>query len=122
MKIEKLKSVRRARRKLRIRKRVSGSAEKPRLTVVRSHRHISVQIIDDLSGRTLCALSTLSPELHDAQPYGGNRKAAAALGKALAEKAKAVGIEQLCFDRNGYMYHGRIKALADAAREAGLKF
>jgi large subunit ribosomal protein L18 len=122
MKLEKLKPVRRARRKLRIRRKVSGTAERPRLTVARSHRHISVQIIDDLSGRTLCALSTLSPELHEAWPYGGNKKAATALGKVLAEKAKSAGIVQVCFDRNGYMYHGRVKALADAAREAGLKF
>ena len=122
MKLELLKHVRRARRKLRVRRNVSGTAVRPRMTVSRSHRNIAVQIIDDLSGRTLCSLSTRSPELHEACSYGGNRKAATLLGKAVAQKAKAAGIEQICFDRNGYKYHGRVKALADAAREAGLKF
>jgi large subunit ribosomal protein L18 len=117
-----LKNARRARRKKRIRKRVSGTAERPRLSVARSHRNIAVQIIDDVSGRTLCALSTQSKELRGACAYGGNAKAAALVGKAVAEKTKSLGIERVCLDRNGRAYHGRIKALAEAAREAGLKF
>lgn len=117
-----LKNARRTRRKRRIRRRVSGSAERPRLSVARSHRNIAVQVIDDISGRTLYALSTQSKELRGVCTYGGNVKAAALVGKALAEKTKALGIERVCLDRNGRAYHGRIKALAEAAREAGLKF
>ena len=94
----------------------------PRLAVHRSHRNISAQIIDDLSGRTLCSLSTLAQELRGEFAYAGNVKAAATLGKALGEKARAIGVERVCFDRGGCAYHGRVKALADAAREAGLKF
>ena len=122
MKLEFVKHARRARRKLRVRKKLFGTAETPRLTVTRSHRNLAAQIVDDLSGQTLCCISTREAGMRDACAYGGNRKAAATLGKALAEKAKAAGIEKVCFDRNGYMYHGRVKALADAAREAGLKF
>lgn len=122
MKQEMIKHARRLRRKLRVRKKVFGTTDTPRLTVFRSHRNIVAQIVDDLSGRTLCAVSTLTKELRETCVYGGNKKAAALLGKALAEKAKTAGIERVCFDRNGYMYHGRIKSLADAAREAGLKF
>jgi large subunit ribosomal protein L18 len=122
MKVELIKSARRARRKKRVRKKLAGTPQRPRLTVYRSHRNISAQIIDDLSGRTLCGLSTLAKELRGQFPYAGNTKAAAALGKALGEKAKSLGIEQVCFDRGGCAYHGRVKALADAAREAGLKF
>jgi len=122
MKLELIKQARRMRRKLRVRKRVFGTPDKPRLTVSRSHRNISAQIIDDLSGRTICSASTHSKELSEATSYGGNSKAAAAVGKALGEKAAEVGVKRVCFDRNGYSFHGRVQALADAAREAGLKF
>ncbi len=122
MRVELIKSARRARRKKRIRKKLSGTPRMPRLAVYRSHRNIGAQIIDDLSGRTLCGLSTLAKELRGQFSYAGNAKAAAALGKTLGEKAKSLGIEQVCFDRGGCAYHGRVKALADAAREAGLRF
>jgi len=120
MKLEFIKHARHLRRRKRIRKRVNGTPQRPRLSVARSHRNISAQIIDDLSGRTLCAVSSGSQALRAA--YGGNVTAAAAVGKSVGEKAKSLGIEQVCFDRGGAAYHGRIKALADAAREAGLKF
>jgi large subunit ribosomal protein L18 len=94
----------------------------PRLAVYRSNRNISAQIIDDLSGRTLCGLSTLTQGLRSELAYAGNVTAAATLGKALAEEAKGLGIERVCFDRGGRAYHGRVKAFAEAAREAGLKF
>jgi len=122
MKAAMVKSVRLARRVRRVRKKVSGTPQHPRLAVSRSHRHIAAQLIDDVSGRTLCALSTLSKPLREQVPYGGNVKAAAVLGKVIAERALALGIQTVCFDRRGRKYHGRIKALADAAREAGLKF
>jgi large subunit ribosomal protein L18 len=115
------KHVRQSRRKSRVRKKVFGTPGQPRLSVVRSHRNIAVQLIDDLNGRTLCATSSRSKEFRTEHPYGGNVKAAAAVGKILAEKAKIIGVERVCFDRAGRKYHGRIKALADAAREAGLK-
>lgn len=112
---------RRERRKMRIRKRVYGTPERPRLTVFRSLKNIYAQLIDDVGGRTLVEASTRSKDLQADLKYGGNRSAAAAVGKLLGEKAKARGITQVAFDRNGYKYHGRVKALADAAREAGLK-
>ena len=122
MKIERKKYARQSRRRQRVRKHVNGTPERPRLAVFRSLRNISAQIIDDLSGRTLCQVSTLSKDLRSTCEVGGNCSAAAIVGKTLAEKAKELGIEQLCFDRGGRKFHGRIKALADAAREAGLKF
>jgi large subunit ribosomal protein L18 len=122
MRQELIKQARHARRRKRIRKKVCGTPERPRLCVARSHRNIGAQVVDDLSGRTLCAVATSSKELRAACTYGGNAKAAALVGKTISEKAKALGIEQVCFDRGGCAYHGRIKALADAAREAGLKF
>lgn len=112
----------RTRRRYRVRKRIRGTAEKPRLSVARSHRHIAAQLIDDLAGRTLASASTLDKELSSELKYGGNKDAAAAVGKVLAERAKAAGIESVCFDRGAYKYHGRVAALADAAREGGLKF
>jgi large subunit ribosomal protein L18 len=102
--------------------KVFGTAERPRLTVYRSDKHIYGQIIDDAKGHTLVSAGTLSPDVKDGIKSGGNVEAAKAVGKALAEKAKAAGIVKVCFDRNGYQYHGRIKALADAAREGGLSF
>jgi large subunit ribosomal protein L18 len=109
------------RRVRRVRKKVSGSSDCPRLAVARSHRNIAAQLIDDVSGRTLCAVSSGSEELGQVK-YGGNVKAAVAVGKLLGEKAQKMGIQTVAFDRRGRRYHGRIKALADAAREAGLKF
>lgn len=106
-----------ARRKRRIRKSVSGTPERPRLQVSRTLKHIYAQIIDDTTGKTLCAESSLGLKI-----AGGNVDAAKAVGKSIGEKAKANSIEKVCFDRGGRLYHGRVKALADAAREAGLQF
>jgi large subunit ribosomal protein L18 len=111
---------RRQRRKLRVRRRVQGTPQRPRLTVFRSNKNIYAQIIDDTAGKTLVAASTM--EKIDGVAYGGNKKAAAVIGTALAQKAIQVGIKQVVFDRNGYAYHGRIKELADAARKVGLEF
>ena len=122
MRAELVKTVRQARRVRRVRKKIAGTAARPRLAVSRSHRGIYAQLIDDVSGRTLCAASTRSKGLAAQFPYGGNAQAAAVVGQALAQKAKALGIEAVCFDRRGRKYHGRVKALAEAAREAGLKF
>lgn len=122
MKAALIKSIRLARRVRRVRKKLTGTAQRPRLAVSRSHRNIQVQVIDDSTGRTLCAASSRSKELREQLGYGGNAQAATVVGKALGEMAKALGIESVCFDRRGCKYHGRVKALADAAREAGLKF
>ncbi len=122
MREESLKRVRRARRKKRVRKKALGTPSQPRLAVSRSHRNIGAQIIDDLSAHTLCGVSTQSRELREVCPHGSGIKAAAVVGRALGEKARGLGIERVCFDRRGYKYHGRVKALAEAAREAGLKF
>jgi large subunit ribosomal protein L18 len=113
-----VKQNRRLRRKAGIRKAVVGTPQRPRLTVYRSLKHVYAQIIDDLSGRTLAAASSPAAKL----PKGGNKTAAAEVGKRLAETAKAAGITQVAFDRNGFKYHGRVKALADAARKGGLQF
>ena len=118
----KLKKIRRARRRKRVRKGVTGTADRPRLTVSRSAKHIYAQIIDDDAGVTLCEASTRNKELRGSISYGGNIAAAAAVGTALAARAKAKGIERICFDRNGYKFHGRVKGLADAARKGGLEF
>lgn len=112
----------RMRRRFRVRKRLEGTAERPRLSVFRSHKHIYAQVINDDEGRTLVSASSLDKELRDAIGYGGNKQAAAALGKAIAERALAAGVKQVCFDRREYQYHGRVQALAEAAREAGLSF
>jgi len=119
---ELLKTWRQTRRALRVRKKVTGTSDRPRLAVWRSLRNIGAQIIDDTIGRTLCAVSSASKELRDQIGYGGNVKAAQLVGKLLGEKAKQLGIQRVCFDRHGRKYHGRIKALAEAAREAGLGF
>jgi large subunit ribosomal protein L18 len=111
----------RERRKWRVRKSIRGSAERPRLSVFRSHRHISCQVIDDFAGKTLVAVGTVEKGVRgDVIKYGGNKKAAEAVGRMLAEKALAAGITQVKFDRGSYKYHGRVAALADAARAAGL--
>ena len=122
MKSQKLKAVHRRRRKIRVRKKLMGDAERPRLTVSRSLQHIGAQIIDDERGVTLCQAGTLNKDLRGDLQYGGNIAAAKIIGTALAERAQAKGIEAVRFDRNGYKFHGRVKALADAAREGGLKF
>ena len=112
----------RKKRHLRVRKTVEGSDIRPRLNVFRSSRHIYTQIIDDSRGHTLVSVSTLSPEFAEQNKSGGNMDAAKVIGKLIAEKALAAGIKQVVFDRGGYLYHGRISALAAAAREAGLEF
>jgi len=119
----KIKTIRRARRKRTIRRRLSGTTERPRLTVTRSNKHVYCQIIDDAAGRTLVAASSLEPSLREVVgKEGGNKKGAIAIGKAIAERAKAAGVTRVCFDRNGYKFHGRIQALAASAREHGLVF
>ncbi|MEX0612415.1 MAG: 50S ribosomal protein L18 [Pirellulales bacterium] len=112
----------RRRRSFRVRKRLRGTAERPRLSVARSHKHISAQIVDDESGRTLAAASSLDKKLSGKLKTGGNQDAAQAVGKAIAERAIAAGIKAVCFDRGPYRYHGRVAALANAARESGLSF
>ena len=114
------KQDRRIRIKRRIRKIVSGTAERPRMSVFRSNTQISVQLIDDKAGKTLASVSSLCKEI--AEKKGTKTEQAGLVGVAIAEKAKAAGIECVVFDRNGYLYHGRVKALADAARNGGLKF
>jgi len=106
----------------RIRKTLSGSTARPRLSVYRSNKHIYAQIIDDARGTTLTAASSRDADANKDLKNGGNVTAAKAVGKLVAQRAKAKGIEAVLFDRGGYLYHGRIKALAEAAREAGLKF
>ena len=112
----------RQKRSLRVRKKVAGTPERPRLNVYRSLNHIYAQIIDDTKGITLAAASTVESDVKGQADTGGDVGAAQAVGKAIAEKATAKGIKQVVFDRGGNLYHGRIKALADAAREAGLDF
>lgn len=114
------KQARRERIKKRIRKVVSGTSETPRLSVFRSNKQIYAQIVDDLSGKTLAAASSLDKSIADAKV--SKIEQAALVGKLIADKAKAVNIENVVFDRNGYLYHGRVKSIADAAREGGLKF
>src|ERR1700756_3313637 len=105
----------------RIRKKVLGTSERPRLNVYRSLNHIYVQVIDDLKGVTLVSANSAEGK-KEARTSGGNLAAAKTVGKSIAERAKSKGIDKVVFDRGGYIYHGRVKALADAAREAGLKF
>jgi large subunit ribosomal protein L18 len=106
----------------RVRQRVEGTAERPRLCVYRSLGHIYAQVIDDHMGKTLVSASSLDKETKKNLKGGGNIAAAKVIGKAIAERAKAAGVVKVVFDRGGYKYHGRVKALADAAREAGLQF
>ncbi len=110
------------RRRRRVRRKISGSSEQPRLSVFRSLKHIYAQIINDERGETLVEASTLSPELKGTFSNGGNIAAAQSVGALIAQKAKQKQIEVVVFDRGGHLYHGRIKALAQAAREEGLKF
>ncbi len=110
------------RRRYRNSNKVRGDSERPRLAVFRSARHIYAQVIDDMSGVTLASMSTMNKSLRDSIGYGGNTKAAEAVGEAIAKQATGVGIKCVRFDRNRYRYHGRVKALADGARKGGLVF
>mgnify|MGYP001170190164 CR=1 FL=1 len=112
----------RLKRRLRVRNKVRGTTEQPRLSVFRSGKHIYAQIIEDVNGKTLAAASTVTKGVAKDVKYTGNVEAAKAVGKAIAEQALSKNIKQVVFDRNGFLYHGRVKALADAAREAGLNF
>lgn len=112
----------RLKRQLRVRKKVKGTTERPRLNVFRSSRHIHAQIIDDVNGITLVAASSISPDVKSDLAYSGNVDAAKKVGAAIAKKAIEKNITTVVFDRNGFLYHGRIKALADSARENGLIF
>ncbi len=120
---QKAKERQRLRRRRHVRSRITGTSERPRLTVFRSSKHIYAQLIDDLTGRTLASASTVVKKSAGTKAaYGGNVKAAKATGQRLAEAAKAAGITKAAFDRGHYKYHGRIKALAEGAREGGLQF
>ena len=123
-KLRKSRFLQRKRRHYRVRNKVVGTAERPRLVVFRSLKNIEGQLVDDDTGRTLLGLSTVSPELRDFEAEGQHPRveAAFAAGKALAERARAQGIESIVFDRGGYRYHGRVKAFAEGAREGGLTF
>jgi large subunit ribosomal protein L18 len=112
----------RLKRQIRVRKKVRGTTERPRLNVFKSSKHIHAQIIDDISGVTLVAASTISPDIKSDLAYSGNVEAAKKVGAAIARKAIEKNIVSVVFDRNGFLYHGRVKALADAARENGLSF
>jgi large subunit ribosomal protein L18 len=112
----------RQRRQHRVRRFIRGTAERPRLTVFRTHKHIYAQVIDDAAGRTLASASSMDKQIRQGVGFGGNRQAAEAIGRAVAERAKAVGVSKVCFDRGAFRYHGRVAALADAARAAGLEF
>jgi large subunit ribosomal protein L18 len=119
---QKKKHIGQLRRRRHVRSKIVGTPERPRLTVFRSSKHIYAQLVDDLTGVTIAAASSLGKEAKAGLPYGGNIKAAQSVGKKIAESAKAKGIGKAAFDRGHYRYHGRIKALADAAREGGLQF
>ena len=112
----------RLRRRFRVRKPLRGTAERPRLSVFRTDKHIYAQIIDDASGKTLASASSVDRQIREAVGFGGNKQAAEAIGRAVAERARAAGVTKVCFDRGSFKYHGRVAALADAARAAGLEF
>lgn len=122
MNVRALKQVRQQRRRLRTRKRVFGTTERPRLAVHRSHLHISAQIIDDVTGKTLVSAASNAKDLREQVKQGSNCKAAALIGQVIAERARMQGIKEVCFDRAGRKFHGRVKALAEAARKTGLSF
>ena len=122
MNVAKERRVARQKRQVRVRRKVQGSQERPRLCVFRSARHIYAQVIEDSTGTTLVSVSTVTKDLSGDLKVGGNVEAAKLIGKKIAERALAKNITQVVFDRNGFLYHGRVKALADAAREAGLSF
>jgi large subunit ribosomal protein L18 len=112
----------RIRRQYRVRKPLHGTAERPRLSVFRTSKHIYAQVIDDTTGKTVVSASSVDREIRGSVGFGGNKQAAEAIGKAVAERARAAGVSKVCFDRGSYKYHGRVAALADAARAAGLEF
>jgi large subunit ribosomal protein L18 len=121
----KTKDDRRQRIKYRIRRRVNGTVERPRLTIFRSVSHMYVQVVDDASGKTIASASTVESSVKGAlakKATGGNVEGAKAIGKTIAERLIEKGVKRVVFDRNGFLYHGRVKAVADAAREAGLEF
>jgi large subunit ribosomal protein L18 len=120
--MKKARKENRFRKRKSIRKKISGVAEKPRLAVFRSSNHIYAQLIDDDASATLASASTLDKEVREKIKYGGNKAAAAEIGKLIAEKAKDKKIQEVVFDRGGFVYHGRVKELAEAARKSGLKF
>jgi large subunit ribosomal protein L18 len=111
----------RARRRKRARKRISGTAERPRLSVFRSLKHVYAQLVDDSAGRTIASACSLHAEVRSGHPKAGTVQAAEAVGRLVAQRALAAGVEKVVFDRNGYLYHGRVKAVADGARAGGLK-
>ena len=112
----------RLRRRYRVGKRIRGTSERPRLAVYRTHKHMYAQVIDDSIGKTLASASTADKQLREEVSSGGNKTAAEAVGRVLAERAVAAGVKQVCFDRREFQYHGRVAALADAARQGGLSF
>ena len=121
----KTKDDRRQRIKFRLRKRTTGNTERPRLTVFRSVTHMYVQVIDDMTGQTIASASTVEPTVKGAlgkDAKGGNVEGAKAIGRTIAERLLEKGVKRVVFDRNGFLYHGRVKAVADSAREAGLEF
>ncbi len=122
MKAEKVISIRKIRRTFRVRNKLRGTADRPRLSVFRSHKHVYCQLVDDTTGKTLASASTRDKDLSEQIKYGGNKTAAQVIGKAIAERSLAAGVKAVRFDRGHYRYHGRVAALADAAREAGLSF
>ena len=122
MSTTKKKSVSRTRRKRSIRGKISGTAERPRLTVFRSNKHIYAQVIDDVAGKTLAAFSTANEGVRESVGYKKKTEVAQIVGQKLAEKCKELSIENVVFDRNGFIYHGRVKAVAEGAREGGLRF
>jgi large subunit ribosomal protein L18 len=119
---QKAKHKQQLRRRRHVRSKITGTTERPRLTVFRSSKHIYAQLIDDLTGKTLAAASSATADVRQSLPYGGNVKAASEVGKKIAAVAKERGITKVAFDRGHYRYHGRVKALADGAREGGLNF
>ena len=123
MKIQEVKKKRRIRRKFHIRKRINGTSERPRMTIFKSHNHFYAQIIDDTQGITLVAASTLEKDVKDMlKPDNKKTDKSKLVGEAIAKKAVEKGIKKVAFDRNGYLYHGRVKAFADSARKGGLEF
>jgi large subunit ribosomal protein L18 len=122
VKKQKLLNTQRTRRTHRVRNHLRTTSDRPRLSVFRSLKHISCQIIDDTAGKTICSASSQDKSLREGVGYGGNKKAAEAIGRAIAERAIAAGVKQVKFDRGHFKYHGRVAALAEAARQAGLEF
>jgi len=118
----KVRELKRKARHTRIRKKVVGTAEQPRMSLHRSHRNLFVQVVNDTAGKVVLGMSTLSKNFRSDKPYSGNIDAATAFGDAVAAKALEKGIKQVSFDRGGYLYHGRVKAFAEAARKGGMEF